>query len=421
MPRQCRVLHHSTSGSIDKLIESVLTPVSLRQPAFDEKLKFLGAARGIYSGATFEPGLDDAAVARLTANTPNRGLETHLRASHRRSSIIYVEELLAQKRDDTVALSENTLSVLETQRIEGLRLVGRNIERPRELLVGFGDALFRGDPHMPSNVILVGAPGVGKTDLAVETARAARASAYQYHSPKDGIVGGTEHKARVQARALREWTPNVALIDEITEALPMERSEFDGDSGASRAVQAALLTELSDESRRGQALIIGTTNRAWAMSAAMRSRFTWIPVLSPLREDYPAIIIAIAARVAPDQPLTEEEVRQSADLFYDKGASAREIRAEIEMAMLDMGKLSEVALLKSARDICPDADRGSTEYADLWAIKACRSRRYFPWYGDGRAYPFPPHLAGIIDPRTEDIDYALLEERIGQLKPRVNV
>jgi hypothetical protein len=116
-------------------------------------------------------------------------------------------------------------------------------------------------------------------------------------------VGETERKARLQQTALREWVPNIAFADEITEMLPLERSDFDGDSGASRAVMAALLTSLSDETRRGKSLLIATTNCPWRMGAAMRSRFVVLPVLHPLKEDYASIVVATAPRIAPQTEL----------------------------------------------------------------------------------------------------------------------
>lgn len=291
---------------------------------------------------------------------------------------------------------------------------------PLNLLRAFGAGLLRGDPHLPANVILTGAPSTGKTDLALMAAHEARASAYQVHSPKGGIVGETERKSRILTTALVDWTPNVAVIDEITEAFPLQRSDFDGDSGASRAVTAALLTALSDESRRGRSLLVATTNCPERIGAAMRSRFTMIPVLSPLREDYPSIVCAIAARITPVS-LEEDDVREAADLFYDKGASPREIRSELSLALLTARRLTADIVLQAARDVAPASDRGSAEYADLWAIKTCTSKCYFPWYEQAYAYAFPTHLTGLVDRESSDVDYAELDRRIAQLKPRAIV
>ncbi|HEX6748070.1 MAG TPA: AAA family ATPase [Longimicrobium sp.] len=415
------VVFHGREGRIDDLVAGVLHPVRLGQPDATEKYAFLVAARAVYPEARFEEGVTDEDVARLTSNTPNRGLEGRMRASHLRAAPVTVEELQEQKSRDVVILSEHTLTVLDTRRIDQLRLVGCNIKCPLDLLLRFGNGLLHGNPHIPANVLLVGPPGTGKTDLALLAAREARASAYQVHSPKGGIVGETERKARLLTLALSDWTPNVAFVDEITEALPLERSDFDGDSGASRAVTAALLTALSDESRRGRSLLVATTNCPWRMGAAMRSRFTIVPVLQPLREDYPAIISVIATRMMPEARLGPDEVRGAADLFYDKGASPREIRAALSMALLAASGLDPKIVLQAARDLRPSADRVSSEYADLWAIRACTSKRYLPWYADPGAYPYPAHLRELVDPVSGDVDVERLDARIRALGPGAHV
>ena len=108
--------------------------------------------------------------------------------------------------------------------------------------------------------------------------------------------------------------------DEITEQFPLEQSEgFDGDSGASRAVMGQLLTSLSDESRRGRALLVATTNCPWRIGAAMRSRFTVIPVLHPLEEDFPGILASIAEQVKsrPVRPTGRFGERGSKDLLRE--------------------------------------------------------------------------------------------------------
>jgi hypothetical protein len=242
------------------------------------------------------------------------------------------------------------------------------------------------------------------------------------HSPKGGIVGETERKCRLQYTALREWTPNVAFIDEITEAMPLQRSDFDGDSGASRAVAAAMLTALSDESRRGRSLIIATTNCPWRMGAAMRSRFTLIPVLHPLCEDYPAIILAIARRTSGttlDQ--ADKGIGLAADLFYQKGANPRHIRAALSNALLLHGELNPETVLFAAHDLCASQDMASAIYSDLWAIKACSSRSFLPWSEKPAAYALPTHLRGIVDPASGEVNQGELEKSLEALRPHANL
>jgi ATPase family associated with various cellular activities (AAA) len=417
------VIFHGREGLVDELVGGALHHIRLPQPNIEEKNTFLQAATSIYLDAVFEDGLTSASVAHLTTNTPNRGLEALLRASHRSRRKITARELAEQKNRDVEQISEGTLTPLDASRVNNLRLHGTNVSKPKQILEKFAEALLRGDRSTPANVLLAGAPGSAKTDLALLTAHNAKAAAYQMHSPKGSLVGETERKARLQQQALKEWTPNIAFVDEITESLPLERSEFDGDSGATRAVSAALLTALSDENRRGRALLISTTNRPWAMSAAMRSRFTVIPVLQPLKEDYSGIVVATAARIAPGVELkaNDQRVVEAAHVFHSKGANPRHIHAALSNTLLMRGELTPQTTLIAAQDLCASTDLHSAIYADLWAIKCCTSHSFLPWSDAPSAYPFPPHLREVIDPRTGDLSETELNRMIKEFQPLANV
>ena len=255
------VLFHSRSdGLVDELVSGALRPIRLAQPDATEKKVFLDAATRVYPKASFQAPLSGEEVVRLTARTPNRSLETLLRSSHRTGRKLSVSELIERKSHDVEEISEQTLTVLDTSRVERLDLRGTNMEVPRYVLDSFAEKPRQGNPNVPAQLLLVGSPGTGKTNLAILTASQAQVAAYRMNSPKGGIVGETERKCRLQYLALKEWTPNVAFVDEITEAMPLERSDFDGDSGASRAVTAAMLSALSDESGRGRSLLLATAN-----------------------------------------------------------------------------------------------------------------------------------------------------------------
>jgi AAA+ superfamily predicted ATPase len=417
------VIFHGRDGLVDDLVVGSLHPVCLKQPDHKEKDRFVQTALSVYASASFEDGLDAAAISHLTVNTPNRGLESILRASHKTGRKISAKLLSEQKQEDVKQISEHTLAVLDTSRVENTQLCGRNIARPQAILERYGDALFRGASTMPGNVLLVGSPGNGKTDLAIIVARKARAAAYQMLSPKGGIVGETERKARLQQAARREWTPNVSFVDEVTEALPLERSDFDGDSGASRAVTASLLTALSDENLRGRSLLVATTNCPWRMGSAMRSRFTVIPVLHPLLMDFPEIVVATARRVVPVCELdpANEKVREAAAVFFSKGLNPRVIRGALSDAVMIHGEMTPEVVLYAAYDACESSDLASSIYADLWAIKTCTSRSFFPWADNPADYPYPDHLQSLVDPSTGNVRYDELEKRIEELKPHAKL
>jgi hypothetical protein len=411
-------------GLIDQLVAGALHQVRLCQPDREEKLEFLQAGLGLYTGARFEDGLTPTTVAHALNHTPNRGLESLLRASDRSHRVLTAQDLIAQKGRDVEALSEGSLTALDTTRAVSIKLCGTNVNVPQRILIDHvATALKRGDPSTPANVLLSGPPGTGKTDMAVLVAREAGVACYEMHSPKRPYVGQTEQLARLQQQLLKQWTPNLAFTDEVTEMLPMQRSDFDGDSGASRAVMGSLLAALADESRRGHSLVIAATNVPWRIGAAMASRFTVIPVLYPLERDFPEIVAVTAMRVDPNCRITgdEPEIREAGAVFSAKGASPRHIRAALSNARLLRGGLSPEAILFAAQDLTGKTDMPSTQFADLWSVRSCSSKSFLPWSGDVSAYPFPLHLQGVVDPNTGDIIDAELNRRIAELQPHANV
>jgi hypothetical protein len=417
------IVFTAREGMVDDLVIRSLHQLRMHQPSPEEKAEFVAAGLKIYTNARFEESLTDESVVHLSTNTPNRCVESLIRASHRTGSFVTASDLTEEKRRAITDLSEGTLTFLDTTRVKDLDLQGRNIGVPKRLLKLYSKGLATGDSNIPRSVAIVGPPGTGKTDMALETAREAGVAALQLNSPKDPLVGGTERKARLQQELLREWIPNLAFIDEITEALPLERNEFDGDSGASRAVNATLLNVLSDESLRGKSQIMGTTNCPWRMGAAMRSRFRFIPVLHPLREDFPAIIISTAKRVDGNivAETQDSRIREAADIFFFKGANPRHIRGALSHIRLICGKIGPGEVLLAAQDFAATTDLNSMIYADLWAIAVASFQSDLPWAEDPAGYPLPPHLQGIVDPKTGKVDEKKLWERISELQPKANV
>lgn len=417
------IIFHGEESLTDSLVSSALYSVRLKQPDVEEKRAFLGTSLQLYNKASFEEGLTAEGVVNLTTNTPNRGLESLLRASHRGNRSVTARELLAQKARDVEQMSEGTLQLLDTEAVNDSALCGRNIATARRVMERFSAGLLEANPHMPANVLLAGPPGTGKTALTKKTARDGKAAAYLMHSPKGPYVGMTERLARQQQLLLGQWTPNVALCDEITEQFPLERSDFDGDSGATRAVMGQLLTSLSDENRRGKALLIATTNCPWRIGAAMRSRFTVIPVLHPLGEDFPGILASVAEQVWPGIGLDPEDafLKEAARIFHEKGANPRDMRGALSIVVGAQGSLTAQSTLVAAQDFCSSTDLNSLVYADYWAIRCCSSRSFFPWSVDPSSYPFPKHLIEVVDNQTGEVRTAELNRRIEELRPHANL
>jgi len=117
----------------------------------------------------------------------------------------------------------------------------------------------------------------------------------------------------------------------------------------------------------------------------------------------------------------DAHIREAADIFYDKAANPRHVRAALSNTRLLHGDLNAVLILEAARDFCPSADQTAVIYADLWAVKACFSRSYLPWGDNPAEYPYPPHLQGLVDVASGHVKLDELNKRLEELRPHVNL
>lgn len=415
------ILSDVTEGKIDSQVQGLIYHLFLPYPNYEEKLEFVKGLHRQYPNAQYSPELDDQQIANLSSSTPNRGLDLVFRASHISGCPIEVRGLIEQKSKDVQTISEETISMLDTTRIKDVALKGENVRVPMEFLRKQANGLRSRDKSIPTNILLLGAPGTGKTDMAILTAHWAAVPIYQLNSPKAGIVGETERRATLQTRIFASTTPSLGFIDEITEAMPLQRTH-NLDSGASDSVMQALLNTLSDNSREGQSMLIATTNCGYKMGAAMRDRFVVVPVIMPAIEDFPEIICSIAKQISGVSINPQDNyIQQAAKEFYDKHIMPRRIRAALKLVCQQDG-LTPKTILDAANDANPldEASWLAAVYADLSAISLTVSKRLLPWYGREDSYPFPDYIKEILDENME-VDPVKLNQELNRLQPYVNV
>ncbi|MBO5804324.1 MAG: AAA family ATPase [Bacteroidales bacterium] len=415
------ILSDVTEGKIDSQVQGLIYHLFLPYPNYEEKLEFVKGLHRQYPNAQYSPELDDQQIANLSSSTPNRGLDLVFRASHISGGPIEVKGLIEQKSKDVQAISEETISMLDTTRIKEVALKGENVRVPMEFLRKQANGLRSRDKSIPTNILLLGAPGTGKTDMAILTAHWAAVPIYQLNSPKAGIVGETERRATLQTRIFASTTPNIGFIDEVSEAIPSQRTN-NLDSGASDSVMQATLSMLSDNTREGNSLLIATSNCGNKMCAAMLDRFVIVPVIMPSIEDLPEIICSISKQVAKVTLNPQDSfIQQAAKVLYDKHLMPRRIRAALKLACQQDG-LTSKAILDAAKDANPldEASWLAAVYADLDAISHTVSKRLLPWYGREDNYPFPDYIKQILDENME-VDPVKLNQELNRLKPYVNV
>lgn len=416
------ILSDVVEGKIDSQVQGLIYHLFLPYPNYEEKLEFVKGLHCQYPNAQYSPELDDKQIANLSSSTPNRGLYLMFKASHEKGYPIEAKDIIEQKSKDVQTISEGTISMLDTGRVKNVELHGEHIRVAKEFLSRQAEGLRSRDKTTCTNIILLGAPGTGKTDLAIHMSRLAVVPIYQLNSPKAGIVGETERKIALQIRTISSSTPCISFVDEVTEAMPMQRTH-NLDSGASDAVMQGYLSFMSDNRRAGQSIFIGTTNCGHKIGAAMLDRFTIIPVIMPALAGLPDIICAKAKEIcnAIINP-KDELIMQAAQIFYDKHNMIRRIYSALKFACQQNGDLTPKAILDAANDANPldEASWLAAIYADLTAISLTVSKRLLPWYRREDSYPYPDYIKEILDENME-VAPEKLNQELNRLQPYANV
>ncbi|NPA44907.1 MAG: AAA family ATPase, partial [Chlorobi bacterium] len=293
------VFSEAREGKLNDLLVKQIDVLRIQQPDSDEKKLFLKALKNRYPNAKIEGGLTDDIIINITSNTPNRGMEQIFLSSTKTGNTITSTQFYKKKQEDIISISEKTLEAVDTGRISNQKLAGRNIERPLYILSKAANSLRNGKSGTIRNIILAGAPATGKTHLVTQAAAMAKIQAFMINSPKGSLVGESERKTKLMLATLKEQR-GIGIIDELEMVLPMNRNgSQNNDSGVTQNLMGQLQTFLSDSSLEGKVSLFATSNKPGNISAAMLSRWNVVPVLMPLKEDYPLIVESIFKSMLP--------------------------------------------------------------------------------------------------------------------------
>lgn len=407
-------------GALDRSLSEGLKTVSIPYPDEEKKKSFLGALKSHYSKAATEEGLTDDQIIYLSKNTSNRSLEELFRASHYSGEALTASNLSGEREKYVLKRSEGTLRPVNTERVVN-DLYGINIEWPQKLLNTVVRGIRKRDSRTPSNVLLVGPKSSGKSDLALQVALESGIPSYHLNSPRNKFVGETERLTQKMFDLLSyKFDPSIGIIDELELQFPMDRNKEYLDSGTSASVTGLLQEVLADRSRNGKSVLIGTSNRP-TMGASMFERFDLvIPVLMPLKGDYPEIICGLAKTIeqcwttSPNHP----KIKEAARIFYSKHGSPRNILSAFKRAVTCFsGPFNENTVLETAKIMRPQANYKTAIYCDLLAIKLSGNET-LPWFREGD-YPFPDHIRKVMS--GGEIDDEKLNAQISTLEPHANV
>jgi hypothetical protein len=420
-------LNESRQALTHRLLRQHLPTFPFPLPDRANKSRFVDALQVRYPEARTADGLTVGEVANLSAGTHNHGLHGLWKSSAAGGDPISRREIFQRRQEDVSTQSEGTLLALDQEQNARIQLTGSMIQRPSEVVMKVAEGIRNNVSSTLRNLVFVGAPSTGKTQLAMRAAALAGVPIFSMETGRAMYVGESERRTRLQLQLLRDQSNCMAILDELEHLLPMDRSQQSGDSGVSQSLQGMYQTFLADASLSGRVALLGTSNRPFAISEAMRQRWVFLPVFSALREDLAGILKAMLAQLGVNDA-SQEALTQAADIFHQRSASPREMR-EAYIAARSLAAptaTTDETILLAARSMIGGTDHGSVLLGDLSALQFCRSDLYLPWH-DGAtgvfdpAFPIPAHIKEFIHPETGVIDNTKLEGAVNDLRSRVNI
>lgn len=421
------VLAEARPGLMESLIYQNIDSVTIPQPGISDKMDFICALKSRYNNVKTEELLSDEIIANLSSGTPNRSLESIFLSGDKTGNPITSANVFSKKQADIIALSEGTLQAIDHARVKGIKIVGSTIKKPMEILLRISNGLKNGNKNIPRNIILCGSPSGGKTVITLIAAANANVPTFTLENSRTMWVGESERKCRLQLNLLRELG-GLGLIDEIEMQLPMNRGVQSNDSGVTQNIMGQLQSFLADTSLAGKVCLVGTSNRPNAISEAMRQRWIVLPVLMPLPQDYPGIVLSIAESINPDINISvnDQKMIDAAERFSLAGAAPREIRESIiaSQAVLD-GEIGVEHIEFASFDIIPNSNRIASVFSDYVALSYCRNNSFLPWWKDSTNnpdpdYTYPDYIREILNDDFS-INQEKLSKRISELEPYANV
>ena len=177
------------------------------------------------------------------------------------------EIILLEKPSKTIRSIKATGTTYEN--VGGLRTEVQHVREMIELPMKHPEVFQKLGIEPPKGVLLHGPSGTGKTLIAKAVANESGANFFSIAGPEimSKYYGESEQRLREIFEEAQKASPSIIFIDEIDSIAP-KRGEVTGE--VERRVVAQLLAMMDGLKERGQVIVIGATNRLYAIDPALR-------------------------------------------------------------------------------------------------------------------------------------------------------
>lgn len=267
-------------------------------------------------------------------------------------------------------------------------------------LTGEEDKFYR----VPKGVLMAGAPGTGKSFIAVAVAKEAGINCFKFNVGKllGKYVGQSEANLERALYAFLSMAPTIVFMDEIDQAIGRGES---GDAGVGSRIFGRLLDFMAQEQLRGKVIFLGATNRPDLIDPAFKrtGRFDiTAPFFVPGAKEREEIFHIVARKY---RLLLNNDVDLSELVQVTEGYTPAEIDG----------------LGRKARELLEDEELHPVEALQEASRRIFRTTQRVEWYTrlalasvSDRDWLSPELLEILNTPPPEDEDWSQEEEYTGR-------